>query len=284
MDLILKLFDHTILPILTYSSEIWGYENSAILEKVHCEFLRYITKLRKSTPLYMLLAELGRYPVEITIKTRMIGFWNKIVTGSQNKLSSKIYQLMLHIPNFDSKWINCIKNIFEQTGRIDIWNNQDTLQCKSVRHIIKRILLDQHYQKWNASLQQSSKGRNYSIIKESIQLEKYFLQLSKPQYIQLLKFRTGNHYLPVEVGRWERIDHSQRKCFLCDKNDIGDEMHYLLICPIFELQRSKYIQRYYFRYPNIVKFRQLLTDSSVIQLNKLCNFVKFILDFFSGKL
>ena len=58
IDLQLKLFDHTVVPILTYACEIWGFESLDIIENVHTEFLRKITKLRKSTPLYMIYAEL----------------------------------------------------------------------------------------------------------------------------------------------------------------------------------------------------------------------------------
>ena len=38
IDLQLKLFDHTISPILSYGSELWSYENTDIIEKVHIEF------------------------------------------------------------------------------------------------------------------------------------------------------------------------------------------------------------------------------------------------------
>ena len=33
LDLQLKLFDNTVVPILTYGSEVWGYENLDIIEK-----------------------------------------------------------------------------------------------------------------------------------------------------------------------------------------------------------------------------------------------------------
>jgi hypothetical protein len=69
--LILKLFDNTILPILTYSAEVWGYESIDLLEKIHNEFLRKIFNLRKSSPLYMIYAEFGRYPIDLTIKCRL---------------------------------------------------------------------------------------------------------------------------------------------------------------------------------------------------------------------
>ena len=38
LDLQLKLFDHTIVPILLYGEEIWGFENIEIIEKLHNEF------------------------------------------------------------------------------------------------------------------------------------------------------------------------------------------------------------------------------------------------------
>ena len=70
----LNLFDHTVLPILTYSCEVWGYENLEMIEKVHNDFLRKITLARKSTPLYMLYGEFGRFSIEVIIKSRMIGY------------------------------------------------------------------------------------------------------------------------------------------------------------------------------------------------------------------
>ena len=63
IDLQLKLFDHTVAPVLLYGSETWGYENHDILEKVHIDFMRKITKAKSSTPHYMLYGELGRYPL-----------------------------------------------------------------------------------------------------------------------------------------------------------------------------------------------------------------------------
>ena len=59
-DLQLKLFDHTIIPILLYGCEVWGYQNVQIIENLHNDFLRNILNLRKSTPIYILHAELVR--------------------------------------------------------------------------------------------------------------------------------------------------------------------------------------------------------------------------------
>ena len=43
-DLKLKRFDNTVIPILTFGSEVWGFEGLDIIERVHTDFLRRITK------------------------------------------------------------------------------------------------------------------------------------------------------------------------------------------------------------------------------------------------
>ena len=87
-------FDHVILPIALYGCEILGFENSQIIENLHNDFIRQIINLRKSTPTYMLHAELERHPIQINIKSRMVGFWLSIVNGKESKLSKLLYSIM----------------------------------------------------------------------------------------------------------------------------------------------------------------------------------------------
>ena len=155
IDLQLKLFDHTVVPILTYACEVWGYENLDMIEKVQNDFLRRITCSKKCTPLYMLYGELGRYPLEITIKSRMIGFWYRITHGNPIKLSSVLYQCLLHSSHINSKWLTCIKSIFTKIGRPDIWQSQQNFHLKSVSFLVKKILIDQYMQDWYIIFQSS---------------------------------------------------------------------------------------------------------------------------------
>ena len=100
---------------------------------------------------------------------------------------------------------------------MDAWQNQTSLQNSTVKHEIKQVLIDQNLQHWQSTLEQSTKARNYSFFKQSIQLEKYALQLKKYDAIVLCKLRTGNHCLPLETGRWEGINIRDRTCALCEK-------------------------------------------------------------------
>ena len=45
-------------------------------------------------PDYMVYGELGRYPISIDIKVRIIKFWCKLIMGKQSKLSHLWFKLL----------------------------------------------------------------------------------------------------------------------------------------------------------------------------------------------
>ena len=45
LDFLLKLFNHIVVPIITYGCEIWGSENIDNIEKLQLRFLKYILNL-----------------------------------------------------------------------------------------------------------------------------------------------------------------------------------------------------------------------------------------------
>jgi hypothetical protein len=82
----LELFDNMVKPILLYGSEIWGYsKNIDCLQKIQLRFCKLLLKLKSSTPNYMIYRELGRFPIEIDIKIRMVSFWARLLFGERNK-------------------------------------------------------------------------------------------------------------------------------------------------------------------------------------------------------
>ncbi|MES9882143.1 MAG: reverse transcriptase family protein [Sedimenticola sp.] len=283
IDIQLKLFDQMILPILTYGCEIWGFENIQVMENVQNNFLRHITKLRKSTPIYMIHAELGRYPIEIEIKTRMISYWMSILKNKDTKLSNMAYIILKEscLLGENNKWISCIKNILQTVGRNDLWLSHNVEHPKSIKRKIVQTLKDQYYQKWSENVQNSSKGKTYNIFKETLILEPYLVKLPRAKYLTLLKFRTCNFKLPIETGRWNNIERQDRKCNKCNLNTIGDEYHYLFECSLFTTERKNLIKRYYYIRPNILKFKQLLQSTNKKTILNLVTFMKIIMNAFS---
>jgi hypothetical protein len=70
------------------------------------------------------------------------------------------------------------------------------------------------------------KASNYRIFKENFEFENYFRILEDKDIYTLCKFRTTNHKLPIETGRWNNIDRVNRICTKCDNITIGDEYQY----------------------------------------------------------
>ena len=78
----IDLFDKTIIPVLTYGCELWGFQCCDIVHKLQIRFYKMVLRLKKSTPSFMILGDLGKYPGDITIKTRMLMYWFKLVKHS----------------------------------------------------------------------------------------------------------------------------------------------------------------------------------------------------------
>ena len=159
----------------------------------------------------MLYAELGCHPIEIKIKTHMIGFWNRLLIGKITKLSYLLYRVLAAYDCPLVKWTCYIKNILFGIGRAELWYYQNTLNTNSLRYLVKQTLLDQFFQKWCSDLNNSSKGIQFNSFKDTTELETYFKILPQNLYINMVRFRTRNHKMTIETGRWLDIELSNRK-------------------------------------------------------------------------
>ena len=88
-------FDNLGQPIMLYGCEIWVFKNVDVLEKLHIKFCKLILKVNKSTTTAMVLGDLGRFPIEYNVNSRMLGFWYMLICGSDNNLSCIFYKLII---------------------------------------------------------------------------------------------------------------------------------------------------------------------------------------------
>ena len=76
----------------------------------------------------------------------------------------------------------------------------------------------------------------------------------------LLKFKTNNHRLPIERGRWTHTELRDRICDLCLEN-IGDKYHYLFECKNLSVERKSFIPTKYTTNHKVIKFDSLLNSN-----------------------
>lgn len=72
-DMQTELFNTTVLPVLTYASEIWGFYRVRELESLHMKFLKQALGVHKNTGNDMVYGELGVFPLDIHIKSSFKG-------------------------------------------------------------------------------------------------------------------------------------------------------------------------------------------------------------------
>ena len=225
VDAQLKLFDTLVLPVLLYGCEIWGSENIDLCEKLHLKFCRYVLNVKSSTPSYMIYGELGRFPVMSSLYSKMIGFWANLVCGNSNKISFKLYQIVRgYLP--ENAWLNKIETILQDVGLSNIWQSESVPSKNWLRCTVDRKLSDQYIQMWSQFKGTSSKATMYFSLKNEIKLESYSKVFTGKIRNSICRFRTANHRLAVEFGRWIGKDYDQRFCTLCRNNKIGDEYHF----------------------------------------------------------
>ena len=158
IDIQLELFDHLILPILLYGSEIWGFDNISQIETFFLRFCKELLGVHRSTPNCMTYGELGRQTIEKLISLRMIMFWYRLLSGKTTKISSILYKYALFSRQETSMtWICKIKDMFDKMGLSEIWTDQETnLNLVGFKNLIKTKLNDINKQEWHSDVEENS--------------------------------------------------------------------------------------------------------------------------------
>ena len=281
LEIQIQLFDKMIKPILLYGCEIWGFGNLELLERVQLKFLKYVLNLKKSTPSFMVYGETGIFPLSLDIQARIVSFWTKLLQNADNnskKLSSYIYDIIYNLNEqgkCKSKWLENVKSLIQKNGFGNIWQQQQSINKRWFNLSFKQKIKDQYLQTWDALVNKSSCSLNYRIFKTTFGMNDYFSYLSNQNCRILTAFKTRNHRLPIETGRWTGIPVNERLCNLC-KIDIGDEYYYIMVCDYFKDLRKKLIRQYYIKHPNTIKFFELMNNRNKKTIVNLCAFIKVI--------
>ena len=290
VDTFTELFERLIIPVLLYGSEIWGYENLNHLQVMCNNVMRRFLKLHKTTPMNMLIGELGMKEITEYIDNRMLNFWSNIATGEESKISTILYKWIkaLHDKNiYKSPWLIKIKSILDGIGMHNLFDNISSVNIVWFKNTIKQKLNDSYINKWSVSVFNSSTCLNYRAMTENKQLQKYLLTLPSQYMYAMCKFKCANHRMPIVRGRYNGTPVDERKCELCDLNDhynkVGDEFHYLFNCPFFRADRIRHIKRYYYTSPNTYKMTQLFNYVGEREMLELGKFIYIIINHFRNR-
>ena len=173
-----------------------------------------------------------------------------------------------------ANWAYQIKSVLDSIGLKNIWLQQFDIIIPF--NLIKQRILDIYKQSWYASVNNSNRLLMYSRYKHDFIFEKYLDFLSERKYRNALsQFRLSSHDLEIERGRYSNVDRDDRICLLCNSNQIENEYHFLLTCPFYRDLRKTYLKLYYYQWPTLDKFDNLMSTTNRTIVINLAKYVYF---------
>ena len=275
---LLMLFDKMIVPVLTYGSEIWGYQTRIEIERVQTKYCRFILGVGSSAPVEAVLGDCGRVPIGVSTRVRCIKYWLKILSMEDTRIPRACYNMLYeHEQAGRTNWASEIKNLLCSHGFGFVWFQQGVGNVHAFLLEFENRVRDCASQLWLSDIRANQRLELYYNCKSQLEPEKYLFCIEHNRYIHALaRVRVSNHALLIEKGRHLHIDRDSRWCPYCLKHGrhiVETEYHFVLICDQYVELRKKHIAKYYWNNPSYHKFVLLLQSDKITTLNELAEYI-----------
>ena len=251
INIFIKLFNSNIKPILLYGAEIWGSEiidftkwDRGAIEKIHLKYCKRILGLNKYASNAACRSEIGSYPLLTEVHISMFKYWLRIRELPENNITKWAYNEQKN-PHNSYTWMSTIKSILTDINQNSLYDTEETIINSKFKNLINNVkcqMKQTYTDHWRSNIMKDgSKLRTYSKFKQDYCYEQYLSAvININQRISLTKFRTSNHDLSIEVGRYTRPKTPllDRICLHCDMHKVEDEEHLLIVCPKYKTLRQ----------------------------------------------
>ena len=97
---------------------------------------------------------------------------------------------------------------------------------------------------WHNEIQNKPKLRTYVLFKNNVNIESYVKKhMQKRTRSCFAQFGLGILPLHIETGRYDNTPLLARTCKLCESEQIEDEYHFLMVCPVYTELRLQLFQK-----------------------------------------
>ena len=134
---------------------------------------------------------------------------------------------------YTKTWVWRIKKLMHELKLNDLWDEQYNIERNLILSLSNIRLAEYSREQWINSAKLSHKGRNYlEIAKFKPSLKSYLNFLVNDRSVgYILKIRTGNNTLSVEVDRYKnRKTYEECICKSCNEQEIEDLYHVIVKC------------------------------------------------------
>ena len=264
-EVFFKLFDCQVQPILAYGSEVWALScNLQVIEKVHLFALKRFLGVNTRTPSTIVYAETGRYPLFINLYCRCIKYWLKLTMMDQNRYAKKAYLMLYNLQSQNFRtWTSEICFLLYKYGFGNVWENQGVGNLLLFIKVFKERLIECYKSEWNVKLTSNEKFKFVSSFKQSLTVSHYLIHVKHIQARSALaRFRSGVSSLRSRAIRFASTCQDDSLCCPFCKHCAENEVHFMLVCPVYTDLRNYYIPYKYFRQPALNRLALLLANEN----------------------
>ena len=250
VQIALKLFNSMVKPILLYNSEIWGVQvgESSAIERQCLKFYKYILAVAQSSVNAAIYWELGLFPIGRDCKLRAIEYLLYLMSHQSSQLLSDALQLSISLAEKElNSWFYQIIAYISTLGLQCSYNCIPPIQeiTYRINDIFTQDLLYRIDNQAGVTTSGGNKLRFYSTITHQVhQMADYLLTIENFSTRTLFtRFRISNHNLMIEKGRHHSppLAIKDRVCPLCHTGEVEDEVHFLLVCPLYDSLREQFL-------------------------------------------
>ena len=188
-----------------------------------------------------------------------------------------IYKMLLNDLNNNptkKSLVTQVKYTLQCYGFNHVWIAQGVANEKQFLAMFRQRVKDNYVQTWNGENNASSRNDFYTAF-STFGFKDYLKHVTINKFRHnLTRLRVSSHSLSIETGRWHKPNktpRNERKCIICD--DVEDEFHFLLFCPLYKDIRKKYIKKYFWSRPSMFKFVELMKIENITALRNLSLFI-----------
>jgi hypothetical protein len=140
--------------------------------------------------------------------------------------------------------------------------------------VLRTRLRDVYISQWRTGMSSSPSLELYMQVKTDFGRADYLNRVINSKFRRALaQIRLSSQALRIESGKHRSIPRGGRICTLCNKVDLEDEYHFIIICPVYTDLRCKYIKKYFVNKPSMYKFTQLLQSEKLCDLKNLALYI-----------
>lgn len=272
MKTMFSMFDSLVAPILLYGSEVWGAYSIKEVDKLHLRFCKNMLGVRSQTSNVAVMGELGRFPLTILCRERLLKQYLKIMKNPNSLMYNVFFDLKsTNILISNNSWALSVKNLLNDLGFAFLYDPVNFDVNTDYFPMLKQRLRDQYLQEWSDTVDNQPKLDYYKKFKTEFCYEKYLDIVDNSNFRkELSRFRLSAHNLEIESGRFENIDRDNRKCKICNIN-VESEYHFLLVCPKYrDIRRKCCINS---SFPSLKKFYCIMSSKKHKTIRNVAKFV-----------